>query len=153
MREQGFPHGISQTAASEDERRGVVTQAILRPRTSRRWPTRALPPPRRREGRAGLCAGTGSRYRRRGLQAHRHPVHSGLMTPTNIIVVDPERGPRARAKSGARTRPCRVREEHRGPGAPEMTSGGAEVVFDYVGRRGAETRPGDDPPAASRTTS
>jgi NAD+-dependent secondary alcohol dehydrogenase Adh1 len=59
------------------------------------------------------------------------------MTPTNIIVVDPNEEALALAKEWGADETVKV-EEGYADTVLEMTNGGAEVVFDYVGERGAE---------------
>jgi NAD+-dependent secondary alcohol dehydrogenase Adh1 len=59
------------------------------------------------------------------------------MTPTNIIVVDPNEEALALAKEWGADETVKV-EEGYAETVIEMTNGGAEVVFDYVGERGAE---------------
>ncbi len=69
------------------------------------------------------------------------------MTPTNIIVVDPNEEALELAKEWGADQTVQVTEGYSDQ-VIEMTNGGAEVVFDYVGERGAEdeawkmTRPG-----------
>ncbi len=59
------------------------------------------------------------------------------MTPTNIIVVDPNEEALALAKEWGADETVKV-EEGYADTVIEMTNGGAEVVFDYVGERGAQ---------------
>ena len=59
------------------------------------------------------------------------------MTPTNIIVVDPNEEALALAKEWGADETVQVTEGYADK-VLEMTNGGAEVVFDYVGERGAE---------------
>ncbi|QIN78282.1 alcohol dehydrogenase catalytic domain-containing protein [Rubrobacter marinus] len=59
------------------------------------------------------------------------------MTPTNIIVVDPNEEALELAKEWGADETVQVREGYSDQ-VIEMTNGGAEVVFDYVGERGAE---------------
>ena len=59
------------------------------------------------------------------------------MTPTNIIVVDPSEEALELAKEWGADETVQVQEGYSDT-VLEMTNGGAEVVFDYVGERGAE---------------
>ena len=59
------------------------------------------------------------------------------MTPTNIIVVDPSEEALELAKEWGADETVQVREGYSDT-VLEMTNGGAEVVFDYVGERGAQ---------------
>jgi NAD+-dependent secondary alcohol dehydrogenase Adh1 len=59
------------------------------------------------------------------------------MTPTNVIVVDPNEEALALAKEWGADETVKVEEGYVDT-VIEMTNGGAEVVFDYVGERGAE---------------
>ena len=59
------------------------------------------------------------------------------MTPTNIIVVDPSEEALELAKEWGADETVQGREGYADT-VLEMTNGGAEVVFDYVGERGAE---------------
>ena len=59
------------------------------------------------------------------------------MTPTNIIVVDPNEEALELAKEWGADQVVQVKEGYSDQ-VIEMTNGGAEVVFDYVGERGAE---------------
>ncbi len=59
------------------------------------------------------------------------------MTPTNIIVVDPSEEALALAKEWGADETVQVKEGYADT-VIEMTNGGAEVVFDYVGERGAQ---------------
>jgi NAD+-dependent secondary alcohol dehydrogenase Adh1 len=59
------------------------------------------------------------------------------MTPTNIIVVDPSEEALELAKEWGADETVQVQEGYSDT-VLEMTNGGAEVVFDYVGERGAQ---------------
>ena len=59
------------------------------------------------------------------------------MTPTNIIVVDPSEEALELAKEWGADETVHGREGYADQ-VVEMTNGGAEVVFDYVGERGAQ---------------
>lgn len=59
------------------------------------------------------------------------------MTPANVIVVDPNEEALALAKEWGADETVKVEDGYVDT-VIEMTNGGAEVVFDYVGERGAE---------------
>jgi NAD+-dependent secondary alcohol dehydrogenase Adh1 len=59
------------------------------------------------------------------------------MTPANVIVVDPNEEALALAKEWGADETVQVKDGYLDT-VLEMTDGGAEVVFDYVGERGAE---------------
>lgn len=59
------------------------------------------------------------------------------MTPANVIVVDPNEEALALAREWGADETVKV-EEGYADTVIEMTNGGAEVVFDYVGERGAQ---------------
>ena len=141
--ENGAFPGISQRRrlrrAPEDQRpRGG--QARPRPRAQgHRGPRRRGPhgPPRRQEVRPRtLYAGTNAVVIGAGGLGHIGIQCLRAMTPTEIIVVDPSEEALELAREWGADETVKVEEGLRGHRV-EMTNGGAEVVFDYVGERGA----------------